>query len=160
MTTEPDTPAEQAWEAWWADHLKATQYTEDRWLKELAGDAFRAGFETGEDYEPEPIGGPVRPSPYEAESWRSIASAKIKWLDVVDAMEDHALRELCMALREGLTSEQQRKVAMDLLGEPHVSMLFDAAETRVLVPQSTARALGRFGTVLRPDPGDPWWGQQ
>lgn len=51
------------------------------------------------------------------ESWRSVAAARLSRLDFADGIEAKGLHELCMALRSGLTPEQQRAVAMDLLAK-------------------------------------------
>ena len=89
----------------------------------------------------------------EPDTWRSKAAAKVKWLDVVDKMEDKTLRDLCMALREGLTPEQQRTVAMDLLGGPYVRMGLRLCNqpgllTEVLVPDRVAHSLRDAQVVL------------
>ena len=97
-------------------------------------------------------------------NWRHDAARAIYELSIADEVTASRLHELCMALREGLTPEQQRTVAQDLLGEPHVSMIMARAGqlvsvgVKVLVPARRARSLvGGAGGHLYPDDADPWW---
>ncbi len=157
-------PAERAWDAWyrephwpgWPDGEPPSEYSE------IERYAFFAGWDAAEAYEPEAAPAQL---PHYVPGWREAAASAVLKLDQAERVEAKGLADLCMALREGLTREQQRKVATNLLGEPHVSMRLGQPRQpgdeplTVLVPQSKARAIASFGGALRPDPADPFWGQ-
>lgn len=140
----------------------------DMLAREAAEAEDRAEAEERGEVEPAPGQRAADSSPSVRDKPDSFAAAAVDaLLDLAasDTMEAQALAGLSMALRSGLTPEEQRKVAMDLLGEPHVSMLCYSVKARpspskILVTARVAGELAGRGVTLLADTTDPWWQKQ